>query len=153
MNNFAARTLVTFKANAFNTCVPKDYFINPTCFGDDVVEWMTEELKRAGFQIVGNAGQEDFGWFLRLRVGNTDYDFVVGFRTGEANDSSDWIAWIEPKRGIFKYLLPGREYPVETTVVHAIHAILSASTEIRDIRWHVRANFDKGIEELGSHQP
>ena len=35
-----ARAVVTFGSAAFNMAEPKDYFINPCCFGDDVANWL-----------------------------------------------------------------------------------------------------------------
>lgn len=38
------RTVVTFESTAFNMAEPKDYFINPCCFGDDLAKWLIDEL-------------------------------------------------------------------------------------------------------------
>jgi hypothetical protein len=46
--NSEIRTVVTFESTAFNMAEPKEYFINPCCFGDDVAEWLIGELPRQG---------------------------------------------------------------------------------------------------------
>ena len=47
------RTLVTFRSSAFNTTQPKDYFINPGCFGDDVAKWLMGELRAPVTKVPG----------------------------------------------------------------------------------------------------
>jgi hypothetical protein len=37
------KTVVAFESTAFNMAEPKDYFINPCCFGDDVATWLAAE--------------------------------------------------------------------------------------------------------------
>jgi len=34
------QTHVTFRSAAFNTTAPKDYFINPDNFGEDLAYWL-----------------------------------------------------------------------------------------------------------------
>jgi hypothetical protein len=40
------KTAVTFESTAFNMAEPRDYFINPCCFGDDVAIWLIGELRK-----------------------------------------------------------------------------------------------------------
>jgi hypothetical protein len=44
------RTVVTFESSLFNTSDPKDYFINPCCFGDDVAVWLAQQLRAKGYE-------------------------------------------------------------------------------------------------------
>jgi hypothetical protein len=39
------RTIATFNSDAFNTTEEKDYFINPSCFGDDAARWLLNSLE------------------------------------------------------------------------------------------------------------
>jgi hypothetical protein len=57
------RTVATFESTAFNMADPKDYFINPRCFGDDLAKWLIDELRKQGLETDDEPGQEDFGWF------------------------------------------------------------------------------------------
>src|SRR5580700_9256202 len=43
------RTVVTFESTAFNLAEPKNCFINPCCFGDDLAKWLIGELRKHGF--------------------------------------------------------------------------------------------------------
>jgi hypothetical protein len=45
------RTVVTFESTAFNMATPRDYFINPCCFGDDVAVWLIRELRKQGMEL------------------------------------------------------------------------------------------------------
>jgi len=147
------RTLVTFKSAAFNTSEARDYFINPGCFGDDVAKWIMQELQKRGFQAMGEPGQEDFGWYFTFRAGGREHDFVIGFRPGDGSAEGDWIGWLERRRGFVGSLLGGRKRGIEPAAVRAIHAVLSSSPQIREVRWHVQSHFDSGREELGSTEP
>ena len=76
------RTVVTFQSPEFNTKEQKEYFINEGCFGDDLAHSMMDLLRACGVQTDKEAGQEDFGWYFGFRVGETDYQFVIGYRLG-----------------------------------------------------------------------
>lgn len=54
--NLVIRTVVTFTSSYFNTTEPKDYFINPCCFGDDVAKWLIEQFKDRGVDTDENPG-------------------------------------------------------------------------------------------------
>jgi hypothetical protein len=85
------RTVVGFRSTAFNMAEPKDYFINPCCFGDDVAKWLIAELRNEGVETDEKPSQEDFGWYLNFDVARTSHTFVIGHRpTGES----------EPERGL-----------------------------------------------------
>lgn len=148
------RTVVTFKSAAFNTTESKDYFINPCCFGDDVAKWLMAELKQRGFQTVGEAGQEDFGWYFTFQAGGIEHDFIIGFRPDEEESAEgDWIGWLERRTGLISSLFGGRKRGIQPAAAQAIHAVLTGSPQIQDVRWHERQDFDSGREELGSPQP
>jgi hypothetical protein len=36
------KTVVTFKSSAFNMSEPKKYFVNSSCFGDDLAGWLID---------------------------------------------------------------------------------------------------------------
>lgn len=55
------RTVVTFESTAFNLAEPKNCFINPCCFGDDLAKWLIGELRKHGLETDDEPSQEDFG--------------------------------------------------------------------------------------------
>ena len=147
------RTLVTFRSTAFNTTKPKDYFINPGCFGDDVAKWFIGELRANGIETDKEPAQEDFGWYFNFLIPEGKHCLVVGFRPGDDKEEGAWIAWLERSRSFVGSLLGARKRGISSTAVSAIHQALSGSSKIRDIRWHVESDFHKGNEDAGSPTP
>jgi hypothetical protein len=144
------RRNVIFQSTAFNTTESKDYFINECCFGDDLARWLIEQLNARGIRTEPEPGQEDFGWWLTFRVGATDYDFVLGSRRGN-NDKHEWMGWIERSRGFVGSLFGARKRGIKADAVEVIHAILSVSPKISDVRWFSNEDFNK--EENGQMTP
>lgn len=143
------RSIVTFRSRAFNTTEPREHFINPECFGDDVAHWMMRELRARGVECASQPGQEDFGWYFTYRVEGVSHAFVIGFRP----DDETWIGWLERHRGPIGSLILGRRRGVRPAASHAIHTVLSESAEIHDIRWHDQMEFDQGQEDTGATEP
>jgi hypothetical protein len=132
------RTVVTFESTAFNMAEPKDYFINPCCFGDDLAKWLIDELRKQGFETDDEPGQEDFGWYLNFETAEIAHTFVIGHRPTSESEAGTWFGVIERNRVLF------RRRGVQPSAVDAIHRILSTSPLIQDVRWHFKLDFDKG---------
>jgi hypothetical protein len=147
------RTVVTFKSSAFNFSEPRDYFINPCCFGDDVAGWLAEQLRRKGYPANDGPCQEDFGWYFTFRVSDISYCFVIGHRPGDENTEGEWIGWLERSRGFMASIFGGRNRDIQPAAAQVIHEILSNSPQIRDSRWHFRHDFRRGPEEMGTSAP
>ncbi|HEX4542434.1 MAG TPA: hypothetical protein VH114_04635 [Candidatus Acidoferrum sp.] len=141
------RTVVTFESSAFNMLEPKDYFINPCCFGGDVAKWLINELRKLGVETDEEPGQEDFGWYLDFEVTGTIHTFVIGHRPTGESEAGTWIGWIERSRGFIGSILGRRKRGIQRSATEAIHRILSSSPLIRDVRWHFQRNFDNAPEE------
>ncbi len=147
------RTYVTFKSDAFNTTEPREYFINPTCFGDDVAEWLMVKLRRRGISTGEAPRQEDFGWYFSFQVDFVDHDFVLGYRPGGESEAGFWIGWLERKVGLISSLLGGRRRGISSAAAEAIHVELTGSREITDVRWHYEDDVRGGREGLGAESP
>jgi hypothetical protein len=147
------KTVVTFKSSAFNVSEPKEHFINPCCFGDDVARWLAEQLRDKGCQAAYVPGQEDFGWYFSFLVAGIEYCFVIGHRPGDENGEGVWIGWLERSRGFVASMFGGRKRGIQPTAARVIHEILSNSPQIRDVRWHFRRDFDAGREKMGTPAP
>lgn len=143
------RTIVTFKSPDFNTSDNKNYFINPGCFGDDVVRWIAQELRAKGHQSLGEPGQEDFGWYLIFKVGEVRHCLVIGYRP----DDCVWIGWLERHYGPVGSLLGFRKRGIQPGAVAAIQEILCGSPRVNDVKWHFPRDFDHGREGLGKPEP
>jgi hypothetical protein len=139
------RTVVTFNSSAFNTSEPRDYFINPCCFGDDVGKWLIEELRARDIATDDEPDQEDFGWFFNFELPDDRYCLVIG-HIGDDDDSEaehveEWWALLELKRGLLASLFGGRNRIRNKNAPDIIHSILSNSSEVQDICWHYRRDF------------
>jgi hypothetical protein len=147
------RTVVTFKSSAFNISEPKEYFINPGCFGDDVARWLSEQLGGSGYQAAEAPGQEDFGWYFRFTTSGIEHFFFIGYRPPDDNEEGVWIGWLERSRGFLATLAGARKRGIQPAAARAIHEILSGSPQIRDVHWHFARDFHSGREEAGTPEP
>lgn len=149
------RRIVTFRCSAFNTSKDKECFINPCNYGDDVAEWFAIELETLGAKVDREdefPGQEDFGWYLDFSLGEMPFTLVVGSRPDEGN-RFEWVLWIERQCGFLGSIFGRREKRIAPESVQAIHKILSERKDVSDIRWHLKADFDKGIENTATERP
>jgi hypothetical protein len=157
------RTMVTFESRGFNVSEPRDYFINRCCYGDDVAKWLIARLRARGIAADSEPGQEDFGWYLLFDVPEGRHCCVVGYRPADGADPGVWLAIIERHRGFIGSVLGRRNRGIAASATAAIHAALTAAAaeadagaganEIRNVRWHLKDDFDHGREELGSPEP
>lgn len=136
------RTRVHFKSDAFNTTVPKEDFINPTCYGDDVCRWLAGQLQAKGVKCEKESGQEDFGWYLLFQVGDVEHCLVVAYQAMQPPSSGYWIGEVERHRGFILSILGARTLGISESAVTAIHGVLSGSDQIHDVRWHFRKSKD-----------
>jgi len=147
------RTVATFQSTSFNTAEPKDYFINPCCFGDDLARWLIDRLRSTEIDTDSEPGQEDFGWYFNFKLGENVYCVVLGFRPGEENEEGEWVAWVERTRGLVGSIFGFRKKDIERSAGNAIHTALLDPATIRNIRWHTRGDFDRGIDDQCSDMP
>jgi hypothetical protein len=140
------------KARPSNMTEPKDYFINPCCFGEDVAAWLIGELRKRGMGTDEKPGQEDFGWYLNFEAAGIGHTFVIGHRPNGETEAGTWIGWLERKRGLIGSILGWRRHGIQHSAAQAIHQILTGSPVVRDVRWHFKGDFDSGIER-GTSSP
>src|ERR1017187_1982926 len=144
------RRHVIFQSTAFNTTESKAYFIKEGCFGDDLARWLIEQLQARGIQTESEPGQKGFGWYFTFRVGETDYNFVLGCRPGE-NDKPDWMGTIERSAGLVGSWFGARKRGIKPNALKIIHDILSKSPQISNVRWFTDEDYRK--EENGQRTP
>jgi hypothetical protein len=85
------KTVVTLKSSTFNMSEPREYFINPGCFGDDLAKWLAEQLRSKRYQASEVPGQEDFGWYFTFVESGVEHCFVIGLRPGDDDAEDLWI--------------------------------------------------------------
>jgi hypothetical protein len=144
----APRTLVTFRCTKFNTSETRRDYINPNNYGDDVAEWLRNELAAQGIVVGRKIGQEDFGWWLSFQNGGRMYDFVLGY-----NADGYWMGWLERERGMAGSLFGMRRKGIQAEAAKVIHSVLVSTDFISDIRWHTPKDFDSLREDMGKATP
>ena len=125
------RNTVRFNSPLFNTTEPKDYFVDPGAFGDDVGNWLRPRLEALGYRVAGPA-QEDWGWSLECTKDGAIHSLNIAY-LGDCKDGS-WEIFIARVRTLGDRLL-GRNRAIDPELARAIHAILTASAEIRVMSW------------------
>jgi hypothetical protein len=126
---------VTFRSDRFNTSQPREHFINPECFGDDLAAWLIQELRERGVDVDAQPGQEDFGWYVRYRVGSASYCFVLGLVPGDDTEEACWAGWSERDTGFLAALLGGRHRGIVPAAVQPVKDVLASSAVVRDVQW------------------
>ena len=146
----SVRTAAIFDSDAFNLTEPKDYFINPICFGDDLALWLLGKLEERGFVIDKEPGQEDFGWYILYEVDDKPYCVTIG-----GYEETRWWITVERHLGLFASLTGARSRNIPEAAVRTIHDILGTVPEISNLAWYTGAEFTKGIidESAGSPTP
>jgi len=125
---------IIFKSSAFNTSIQREYFINPSCYGDDAARWLISELAARGIATDKTPGQEDFGWFFRFHAGGADHNVVIGFRPGCYGGDGEWICWVERKTGLAGMAL-GKRKDIKPAAVKIIQDILVASPTVTVLKF------------------
>jgi hypothetical protein len=133
------------KTAAFNTSEPRDYFINECCFGDDLARWFIARLRSLGVRAEPEPGQEDFGWYVRFRVGETDYDLVIAYRPAEEGQLGDWMCTVERRASLVGSLFGGRNRGIQTDALEALHRVLSNASEILNVRWFTDQDYEREV--------
>ena len=133
-------TVVTFHTTAFNRTVPKPYFINDCCFGDDLARFLASELTKQGVRIIGEPGQEDFGWYTTFEIAGSKYFFLTSYRPDDITTGATWIGSIERVCSPLARLFGGQNRDINPAATQAIHQALSNSPQIREIRWFGRTD-------------
>ena len=123
--------IVTFRSTAFNTSTPEKHFVSLRAYGSDLANWLIYELARRDAAVEPMIGQKDAGWIVRLSFHGATYDFVAQYRGGP-----DWVGSLERRRSILARLFHLQQKNVEYDALQLMHAALSSSELISDIRWH-----------------
>ena|SRR5437899_1015292 len=147
------RTVATFESSAFNATERRDYFMHEGAYGDDIADWLMDELRARDVQTDDEARQDEAGWHFGIRRGEIDYKVRVSRRPGSASRPPVWIGRVERKTGRLGTLLHAPARAIEPDVVFSIHAVLNSSLLIRNLRWHYQRDFDAGREQFGESEP
>ena len=127
---------VLFKTNRFNLSKVGEHFINPCCFGEDVVSWFRSKLVERGIQVT-RTGQEDWGWYLFAHSGEIRYFVGVGGNSDESSpdpDQGEWRLVIERRRTLWERLLGKGQIASDDKLIAITEEILRSDPSVREIR-------------------
>jgi hypothetical protein len=133
------KTVAVFESRAFNHTEPKEYFINPCCFGDDLARWLMDELRQGGVDVQGDPEQEDFGWYFEFTTDGEKYCLVIS-----GDEEGEWALVIERACGLMASLLGGRHRNVGRSGVEAIEEVLTRADCVENLRWVSWEEFRRG---------
>lgn len=128
---------ILFDTNRFNLSRPQNYFINPTCFGDDLAAWLRSKLLEQSIPTI-EPDQEDWGWYIESTPGNSTYFIGIG---GNADESSldpnqgEWRIMIEKRRSLWERLTGRNKMSGNEPIIEAIRAILEGEADFTNFRF------------------
>lgn len=126
----------SFLSDHFNKSESKEYFINSNCFGDDLIAWFMNQLRKNGFKVEGSCpDQEDFGWYFNFEFSDISYTCLALLNESEER----WICVLEFNAGILGSLFGKRKKPVPESVAQLFDEILRSEPLIfQEVEWKNR---------------
>jgi hypothetical protein len=131
-----ARVDFLFETNRFHLSQVKDNFIHPCCFGKDLAEWLRDRLVESRLSA-SPPGQEDWGWYVRIRQDSQRYLLgVAGNRKPAAASANDgeWRIMMEKRRSLWEKALGKNMLTDADSILSTIANILREQSDFRDVR-------------------
>jgi hypothetical protein len=135
------RTHTTFRTDRFNRTEVRPHFINPNCFGDDCAAWLVAGLRQRGWTEVSEPWQEDWGWQTSTARNGHRYLISIGLME---EDDPEWLVHVQEHTGWLTKLRGQAGPSALRDLVGAIHEVLSAGPDIRQVRWQFEDLFIRG---------
>lgn len=126
---------ILFESDRFNVSDVKEHFINPCCFGEDLAEWLRQELIKKGL-TASTPGQEDWGWYLLVEQDSRRYFVGVGgFQKEGAVDPNEgeWRIMVETRRTIWERLRGRNKITSTDPILSLIEGLLHEQSDVRNI--------------------
>jgi len=127
---------ILFETDRFNVSEVERHFINPCCFGEDLAEWLQQQLTKTGISA-GDPYQEDWGWEMPARQGSQHYFVGVGgyLREGGASkNDGEWRIMVEKKRSMWDKLRGRNAITDAEPILSIVEGILREQADVRKIR-------------------
>lgn len=148
----AARNLVTFTSSVFNTAEPRPHAIHASCFGEDLANWLIDQLKFRDIRTYKEPIQRDYGWYLLFGPGATVHRLSLTFIPIDDSGGGEWLGCVERCTFIGTILGKRMRMP-ERTAVEAIQRVLSASSMIQNIQWHEQDELEAEYRSVSRFLP
>jgi hypothetical protein len=126
---------VLFRTGQFNLSKVGAHFINPCCFGEDLVAWLRNRLREKGTET-REPYQEPWGWELPTKINGQSYYLGVGGNadgTTANPDEGEWRVILEKKRTIRQRFTGQGRITLDDPLLILIKQLLIADTTIRGV--------------------
>jgi len=110
-------------------------FINPCCFGEDLVAWLRQELVERQVQT-RESYQEDWGWELPATIDGQSYYLCVSGNAEETSakpDEGEWGIIVEKKRSMFQRITGKGKITRDDGMLGLVSKILEGEPMIRGV--------------------
>jgi hypothetical protein len=127
---------ILFETDRFNVSEVGKHFINPCCFGEDLAQWLRQQLTRKGVSA-GAPYQEDWGWEMLAQQGSRGYFLGVGgcLRDGAVGkNDGEWRIMVEKKRSIGDKLRRRNKMVEPEPIVAIVENVLREQANVRNLR-------------------
>jgi hypothetical protein len=131
-----SRQDIIFETDSFNLSEEREHFINPCCFGEDLLAWLQSELAAKGIRI-DEPGQEDWGWYSSASVNGALYFIGVSGHSREdagAPDLGEWRIMVERKRSFWDKISGKNRMAEPDPFVEILHQVISSIPNVMNIR-------------------
>jgi hypothetical protein len=126
---------ILFRTDRFNLSLTKPHFINPDCFGEDLAAWLRGKLAARGFDSP-HLGQEDWGWYLKVKSGNGSYLLGMnGIRSSDFRKTNlgEWRIIVKKNRSPFEWVNRKGRIQANDALLTAIQEALAAEPDFADV--------------------
>src|SRR5258705_13906310 len=124
------RNQVSFRTGLFENKEAKSHFINPRCFGEDLVSWLLQRLQGTEFSL-GEPIQEDYGWGFWV---NDAYWVAVGVMVDSIGvEEPEWCVSVNLEGGLKNRLFVKSNPSLDMQIFEALNTGLEKSPQITSI--------------------
>jgi hypothetical protein len=127
---------ILFRTKRFNLSTAKGHFINPDCFGEDLAAWLRDKLTERGIDVP-HLGQEDWGWYLKVKLKKEFYFLGMNGIPIETNenhkDFGEWRIIVKKNRSIGQWLGNRAKISADDMMLVLIEEILRAESDFTDV--------------------
>lgn len=121
-------------SHRFNLTEPKDYFINDTCYGDDLGKWLRGRLTTEGFETTEPV-QEDWGWFMTVEYDDQNYVIAMNGNAAEIEGTDpnlgEWRISVQKLRSAKEKFFKKNKLTADDQLITMLSRIMSTEENMR----------------------
>ncbi|NOT61018.1 MAG: hypothetical protein HOP19_12435 [Acidobacteria bacterium] len=133
------KTHVEFRSDAFPAYPGEEDETNPDCYGKRLAEYVSVALRQHGYETTVPIA-EDWGWVVSIK--NESFPLWVGCGI-YAEDEDGFLCFIEPHKPFIRRWFKKIDTRARVRALQvALDKILSAHSQVRQIRWWTHEEFN-----------